>query len=503
MNSISHAAAHKMLLQLPGSCGTIAAYANSLKTSLPSPDKVIWGPIKLKKTTVLPTLSSESRHLPQILLGPIVRHPRRVMAGLGALLLGTGVTAFGIAPMAPDVAALPRVNVVEGVQPMLSDMALNESTIGPMVLFRTETVRRDDTVDSLLARLGVSDPEAERFLRNDANARQLFTGGRGRSVTVETTDTQELLRLTARWLHNDEREFSRLVVERLEKGEGFSGEIQKGELTTSSQLASGEIRSSLFASTDAANIPDSVAIQMAEIFSNDIDFRRDLRRGDSFSVVYEVLEADGEAMRPGRVLSAQFVNKGRAFDAVWFEAAGRKGGYFDFDGQSTRKSFLTSPLAFTRVSSGFGMRFHPIAKRRKAHLGVDYAAPTGTPVRTIGDGVVTFAGWQRGYGNIIEISHRNGKSTKYAHLSRIHVRKGQRVDQGENIGAVGSTGASTGPHLHLEFLDKGQHQDPLKIARESESIPVPEALRAQFGAIAKEQKLALAAASTVVQASAR
>ncbi|GAA6143078.1 peptidoglycan DD-metalloendopeptidase family protein [Hydrogenophaga sp. 5NK40-0174] len=424
------------------------------------------------------------------------------MAGLGVVLLGTGVTAFGIAPMAPDVSALPRVNVVEGVQPTaLTPTSAIEAEIPQMVLFRTEMVRRDDTVDSLLARLGVRDTEAEAFLRKDDAARQLFTGGRGRNVTVETTGDQSMLRLTARWLHNDEREFSRLVVER--QSSGFASEIQKGELTTSSQLASGEIRSSLFASTDAANIPDSVAIQMAEIFSNDIDFRRDLRRGDNFSVVYEVLEADGEAMRPGRVLSAQFVNKGRAFDAVWFEAEGQKGGYFDFDGQSTRKSFLTSPLAFTRVSSGFGMRFHPISKRRKAHLGVDYAAPRGTAVRTIGDGVVKFAGWQRGYGKIIEVAHRNGKSTKYAHLSRIDVRKGQRVAQGDNIGAVGSTGASTGPHLHLEFLDKGEHRDPLKIARESESIPVPASLRSQFGAIAKEQKLALSAASTVIQASAR
>src|SRR5690606_36245927 len=169
-----------------------------------------------------------------------------------------------------------------------------------------------------------------------------------------------------------------------------------GELSASTQLASGTIRSSLFAATDAINLPDSVAIQLAEIFSSDIDFRRDLREGDRFSVVFERLEADGEPMRAGRVLSAEFVNKGHPHEAVWYEESGHKGDYYGFDGQSSRKSFLSSPLEFSRVSSGYGMRFHPVRGRKRAHLGVDYAAPTGTPVRTIADGTVRFAGVQGG-----------------------------------------------------------------------------------------------------------
>ncbi|WP_372656913.1 peptidoglycan DD-metalloendopeptidase family protein [Hydrogenophaga sp.] len=433
-------------------------------------------------------------------LQSIGRHPRRVIGGIGVLLLGTGVTAFGIAPLAPDAADLPVQQVIESLNtdPLIGDLL----PATPLTLFSSDTVRRDDTAQSLLQRLGVRDSKAMDFVRKNDLARQLFSGRSGKLVTVETNDRFELQRLSARWLNKDEQGFSRLVIETSPQGR-LSARIETGELTASSRISSGVIKSSLFAATDEVNLPDSVAVQLAEMFSSDIDFRRDLRQGDRFSVVYESLEADGETMRPGRVLSAEFVNKGREYKSVWFEAPGQKGAYFGFDGQSTRKSFLASPLEFTRVSSGYGMRFHPISGKNKAHLGVDYAATTGTPVRTIGDGVVEFAGVQRGYGNVIYIQHRDQKTTVYAHLSRIQVRKGQKVEQGDLIGNVGSTGASTGPHLHLEFRDHGLHQDPLEIARQSENIPVNPALRAQFDAVALVQRQQLDAAATIQQASAQ
>jgi murein DD-endopeptidase MepM/ murein hydrolase activator NlpD len=427
------------------------------------------------------------------------------MGGLGVLLLGTGVTAFGIAPLAPDASDLPVRQVIEALNtPTQQDIdnLLAAQPAAPLVLFRSDTTRRDDTAQSLLLRLGVSDSQAQAFLRNDPVARQLLQAGRtGRPVSVEASDRQELLRLTARWLSADERSFTRLVVEKTPQG-SLTSRLEQGALTASARLASGVIRSSLFAATDEAGIPDPVAIQLAEMFSSDIDFRRDLRQGDRFSVVYESLEADGESLRTGRVLSAEFINDGREHEAVWFEEPGHKGGYYGFDGQSSRRYYLASPLEFSRVSSGYGMRFHPITGGRKAHMGVDYAAPTGTPVRTIGDGLVEFAGEQRGYGNVIYIKHRNNQMTVYAHLSRIGVRKGQRVDQGDFIGAVGTTGASTGPHLHLEFRDNGVHVDPLSIARQSESIPVPPALRQRFDAVAQLQRMQLDAAASVQQASA-
>ena len=428
------------------------------------------------------------------------RHPRRIMSGIGALLLGTGVTAFGIAPLAPDAAQLPVTTVVQPFS--ISPQALDALAAPvPLTLFRSDTVRRDDTAQTLLQRLGVSDREADSILRSDPTARKLLAGRAGKLVNVEANDRGELLRLTARWLSDDEGRFNRLVVERTDTG--LQSRLETGDLVASTKLASGTIRSSLFAATDAANLPDSVAGQVAEIFSSDIDFRRDLRQGDRFSVVYESLEADGETLSAGRVLSAEFVNNGRDYEAVWFEEEGQKGAYFGFDGQSAQRAFLASPLEFSRVSSGYGMRFHPVLGHQRAHLGVDYAAPTGTPVRTIADGVVSFAGWQRGYGNVIEISHRDNKSTLYAHLSRIGVTKGQRVAQGDFVGAVGSTGMSTGPHLHFEFRDNGVHQDPLAIARKSEIIPINPALRARFDEVAKLQRRELDAAATLQQASAQ
>lgn len=423
------------------------------------------------------------------------------MAGVGALLLGTGVTAFGIAPLAPDAADLPVRQVVESltIEAPALDAGLMPAAV-PLTLFRSDTVRRDDTALSLLKRLGVSDSAAEAFLRSDAQARQLFSGRTGKLVTVEATDRGQMLRLVARWVPEEGTRFNRLVVE--PQGATLAARVETGTLTASSRLAGGVIRSSLFAATDAANLPDAVATQLAEIFASDIDFRRDLRQGDRFSLVYETLEADGEAMGSGRILSAEFINNGREHEAVWFGEPGQKGAYFGFDGQSARKAYLSSPLEFSRVSSGYGLRFHPISKTQKAHLGVDYAAPTGTPVRTIGDGVVSFAGWQGGYGNVIEIQHKDRQSTLYAHLSRIDVRKGQKVSQGDAVGAVGSTGASTGPHLHFEFRDNGVHQDPLEVARKSENIPISPALRARFETVAQTQRLKLDAAASVQQASA-
>lgn len=449
---------------------------------------------------------STASALPARLTQGLSRHPKAIMAAIGLLLLGTGVTAFGIAPLAPDAADLPVTRVVEPANTLdIIATPFGGQEQGGFTLYRSETVRRDDTAQSLLARLGVNDSVAADLLRNDPAARQLFMGRGGKTVTAETDAHHHLTRLVARWLPgngpSDDRSFQRLVIERQPDGR-LASRLEQGELTASTSLASGTIHSSLFAATDAANLPDSIAVQLAEIFSSHLDFRRDLRQGDQFSVVYEILQADGEPMRPGRVLSAQFVNAGKRFEAVWFESDNHKGAYYGFDGQSSQPQFLSSPLQFSRVSSGYGMRFHPISGRRKAHLGVDFAAPTGTPVRTVADGVVTFAGWQRGYGNIIKVQHRDRKSTAYAHLSRIDVRKGQKVAQGEFIGAVGTTGASTGPHLHFEFKVAGAHQDPLEVARRHETVPLPASLRPQFEQVAQAQRQQLDAAASVQQASA-
>ena len=430
------------------------------------------------------------------------KHPKRVMAGLGAVLLGTGVTAFGIAPLDADIDQMPVRQLIEPVQPTARSAQSSLEAPVPFILFRSDVTRRDDTVQSLLQRLGVNDAQAQQFLRRDTTAAELLRGRAGKLVRAETNDDQQLIRLTARWIANDHADhYQRLVIER--QGEGFEAHLEKGEFTSSVRLSSGTIRTSLFAATDAARLPDSIASQLADLFSAEIDFRRDLRAGDTFSVVYEALEADGELLRYGRLLSAEFVNKGKAHQVLWFEEPGKKGAYYTFEGESTRRAFLASPLAFSRISSGYGMRFHPVLGGQRPHLGVDYAAPTGTPVRTVGDGVVQFAGWQRGYGNVIYIQHRQDKVTVYAHLHRIDVRKGQRVEQGQLIGQVGCTGVCTGPNLHFEYRVRGEHRDPLIIAREGGGgEPVSAKARAAFDEAAQAMRLKLASAATIVQASA-
>jgi murein DD-endopeptidase MepM/ murein hydrolase activator NlpD len=215
--------------------------------------------------------------------------------------------------------------------------------------------------------------------------------------------------------------------------------------------------------------------------------------------VYEDLQADGESMRSGKVLSTEFVNNGKSNQAILYQEAGAaKGNYYNFEGNSLRKAFLASPLEFTRMSSGYGIRVHPITKDKKAHKGIDYAAPTGTPVRTVGDGVVEFAGTQRGYGNVIEIKHRSDMTTVFAHLSRIDVQKGQKVEQGDKIGAVGSTGFSTGPHLHFEFRVDGEHRDPLTLVAEGGgAAPLSAAAKSDFDKTSVFMRSQLAQAASV------
>lgn len=379
------------------------------------------------------------------------------------------------------------------VEPQAQALAQHHQTF-----YRSETTRSSDSAHALLRRLGVDDDAALEFFRSDAQVRNALLGRAGRNVTAEVDENRRLTKLVARWLIDDGAQFKRLVVTR-NTTQRFHSYLEVAALTPSVRAASGTIRSSLFAAADDARVPDAVAVQLAEIFAGDIDFHRSLRRGDRFSVVYEVQHADGEPLRSGRVLSAQFVNNGKAYQALWFQepGEGNKGGYYTPDGQSLRRAYLASPLEFSRVTSGFKMRFHPILQTWRAHLGVDYAAPTGTPVRSVGDGVVDFAGRQNGYGNVVHIKHRNQHSTVYAHLSRLGVQRGQKVAQGQIIGAVGATGWATGPHLHFEFRVDGVHHDPLTIAKQSETVPISAAARPAFERTAQTLKTQLAAAALV------
>jgi murein DD-endopeptidase MepM/ murein hydrolase activator NlpD len=468
------------------------------------------------------------------------RHPKQLTALVAALALCGAGGAFAIASLAPDASDLPVRQVVEAVsalpllgqdklqpnvQLMAGFSAQTTSHDAPaLTLYRSDISRASDTADTLLKRLGISDAAAAAFLRNDATVRQSLLGRGGRSLTAEATPGNTLLKLTARWSTQDDGYFTRLVVQQTPKG--LKSHLETAPLVASTRLASGIIQSSLFAATDEARLPDAIAVQVAEIFSADIDFHRALRKGDRFSLTYEALEGDGEPLRTGRVMSAEFVNNGKTYQAMWFGPTGSiaptfaanpvgktgtasksiknspKGAYYTLDGKSLRRAYLASPLEFSRVTSGFKMRLHPIFQTWKAHLGVDYAAPTGTAVRSVGDGVVEFAGVQSGFGNVVFVNHGKENTTVYAHLSKIDVQKGDKVSQSQTIGAVGSTGWATGPHLHFEFRINGVHQDPLTLALTNDTAPITAELKQQFDVLSSSTRVALAAAASVHRATA-
>jgi murein DD-endopeptidase MepM/ murein hydrolase activator NlpD len=438
----------------------------------------------------------------------VARHPRQLTAAIAVGLAGFGATAYGIAARGPDAADLPRRIVTEDVthddiQSQLEALAEYE-----LELHRSDLTRASDTADTLLRRLGVDDPTAAEFIRKDAVARKLLEGRGGKMVQAVSDGAGHLDQLVARYAVADSAlaatHFTRLTIHRV--SDRLYASVENAPLASQVRLGSGTIQSSLFAATDEARIPDAIAVQLAEIFSTDVDFHRELRRGDTFSVVYEALTADGEPITwgtsGGKVLAAEFVNKGRAHSAIWFRDELGKAGYYDLNGQSKRRAFLASPMEFSRITSGFAMRMHPIMNDWRAHKGVDYGAPTGTPVRAVGDGIVDFAGWQNGYGNVVEIRHSNGRSTVYAHLSRIDVKRGQRVDQGAHVGAVGSTGWATGPHLHFEFKVAGVQHNPVQIAQASEAVELAPAAKARFAEAARAFKGQLEAAETIGSAGA-
>lgn len=392
------------------------------------------------------------------------------------------VAAFGIAP--DTITEQPAVSrVIEQVTlPVFAASSSPEETF-----WREERIQRGDTIASLLARLQVDDPAAIRSLRGTQEAKAFYQLVPGRTIRAKTTTDGKLIAL--RYL-NGNNLFS------AERGEaGYAISDQPAHLEQRTLMTSGEIRSSLFAATDAANLSDAVATQIADIFSTDIDFHKDLRKGDRFTVVYEVFYHLGDMVRTGRVLGAEFINQGKSYQALYFQNGEGNGGYYTLEGKNIRKAFLRSPIEFSRISSGFtNARYHPVLKEWRAHKGIDYAAPTGTRIKVTADGVVEFAGRQGGYGNLIVVRHQSRFTTWYGHLSGIAkgLRKGSRVSQSDVIGYVGATGLATGPHLHYEFRINDVHQNPLRVVMPS-AAPITADQKPVFDAVAQPmaQRLAL------------
>ena len=397
----------------------------------------------------------------------------RWIVALCSLPLFGMVAAFGTAPdtafsFVSTRAVVENLNLTPGEPAMDADQSF----------WREDRLGRGDTISDLLSRLSVNEEEARDFLARAKSGRLLQLLRPGTTVQARTAEDGTLLAL--RYITDR----GRLIGFEKIGGE-FKPVEQQLSLSAKQQMKSGEIRSSLFAATDAAGLSDNVAIQFADIFAGEVDFHRDLRRGDKFTVIYEMFYHEGRPIKSGRLLAAEFVNQGKSYRAVWFQDAEGKGGYYTPAGKNLRKAFLRSPLEFSRVSSGFAMRFHPILQQWRAHKGVDYAAAIGTNVKATADGVVEFIGVQGGYGNLVTVKHQGGFSTSYGHLNSFArgLRKGARVHQGDLIGHVGKTGLATGPHLHYEFRVNDQVRNPLTVALPA-ALPIPAQQLAAFNSVA-------------------
>jgi murein DD-endopeptidase MepM/ murein hydrolase activator NlpD len=386
---------------------------------------------------------------------------------VGAIFLAVcAFGAAGVAPLAPDASDLPVKSIAQDLElPNLAEQiaALQQE---PQQFIHEEKVRPGDSLASLLSRLGVDDQDAATFIKKDKVAKGIMQLKTGKRVQAKTSDDGQLQWLRTTIVDSQDNPVKTISISR--KDNQFVAQETAPKLERRVEMRARTITNSLYSatdsSTDGGTLPDSIVAQIIEMFSTSIDFRTDLKRGDHFNVVYETFWQDGEMVRAGRILAGEFVNRGVTYQSVWFEDPSSKtgGGYYTFDGKALKKSFLKSPLEFSRISSGFSMRVHPISGNWKQHKGIDFAAALGTPIRAAGDGVIDFEGVSNGYGNMVVLKHWANYSTAYAHMSRFAsgLHKGSKVSQGDIIGYVGSTGWSTGAHLHYEFRVNNEARDP-------------------------------------------
>ncbi|MCC6591815.1 MAG: peptidoglycan DD-metalloendopeptidase family protein [Xanthomonadales bacterium] len=406
------------------------------------------------------------------LFGARARAPRvGLVAGAAGLIAAVGMLMLPVfasvrlpEPVATQLSVplqLPPAGLAERAQPapvsaLESDLYLaSDAESGWQVV----TVRRNETLGNIFSRLGLSATLMHRLLDESERVRALTEIHPGDQIAFRIPQAGEL-----RALQFDQSESERILVEI--DGDGVRERVIERQLERRLQYGSAVISSSLFGAGDAAGLSDLQVMRLAETFNYDIDFAQDLREGDSFAVVYESIFRDGVKLRDGDILAAVFVNRGKRHEAYRYTNGAGSSDFYSADGRSLRKAFIRTPVEFTRISSRFSSaRKHPILGRVRAHKGVDYAAPTGTPIRAAGDGSVLFVGNRAGWGRTIEIRHGRETSTLYGHMSRFAkgMARGRKVQQGVVIGYVGMSGLATGPHLHYEFRVKGVHRDPLSV----------------------------------------
>lgn len=321
------------------------------------------------------------------------------------------------------------------------------------------TVANGDTLSTVFSKVGLSATELHEVLNSSKDAKQLSRLKVGQVLDFQFDAEGQLASLSSK--------LSALESIRLSKTDkGFTFEREQIKPEVRSNYARGVIDSSLFHAAKRAGLSHNLTMDLANIFGYDIDFALDIRRGDEFEVIYEEKVVEGKRVGSGDILAARFVNRGKSYSAVRYTNKQGNTSYYNADGTSMRKAFIRTPVDFARISSRFSNgRRHPILNKIRAHKGVDYAAPHGTPIKSAGDGKVILAGRKGGYGNTVIIQHGNRYRTLYAHMQGFAkgVRTGTSVKQGQIIGYIGTTGLSTGPHLHYEFQVNGVHVDPLGV----------------------------------------
>lgn len=326
------------------------------------------------------------------------------------------------------------------------------------------TVRSGDTLGKLLGDRGVSATAIHELMSSSKEIKQLANIKPGDIIRLEKNHIGQLIAV-----QYQPTRIKTITADRID-GNWVLTETQRN-YEHQIKYANAVIDDSLFLAGQQAGMSDNMIMKLANIFGWDIDFVMDIRRGDHFRLLYEELFLDGEKVGDGNIVMAEFWNQGRQVNAFRYESPEGGIDYLDLKGDSLRKEFIRTPVSFTRISSRFSTgRYHPVLHRVRAHKGIDYAAPRGTPVKAAGDGKVSFAGNKGGYGRVIILQHGQSYSTLYAHLNSYAngVRSGKRVKQGQVIGYVGSSGLATGPHLHYEFQLNGVHRNPL-------TVPLPKA----------------------------
>ena len=390
---------------------------------------------------------------------------RQRLALFGSTLLVVGI-CWLIFSDEPDSESSQYTRIIElGLpdQPLGStspDIHTNtESNPATVDVWGRVSVKSGQTLDAIFRQQGFSIALLQRILQLDEQTKGLKKIRPGDVFEFKSAADGEMLAM--RYAVDEE---SYLLIRN--EGEQLTTETQLRQMSKEVQQAEGIIKSSLFLAGKEAGLTDQMIMKLANIFGWDIDFVLDIREKDRFMLVYEKIYRDGEFLRDGKILAATFINQGERFQAIWFED-GEIEGHFTADGRNMRKAFLRAPLNFAYISSGFNpRRMHPVLKKVRAHNGIDYYAPKGTPVYAAGAGTVIKAGYSSANGNHVFIKHANSIVTKYLHFSKLLAKKGQKVRQGQTIGLVGSTGLATGNHLHYEFVLNGVHRNP-------RTVPLP------------------------------